>query len=172
MSVGITDFRHVAIVTTDLARMVDFYAGVLGFDVLREFTLDADFFGTGVGVPGASARLAHLRVPGSTAELELLEFAGRPTDPAAAPRADERGYRHITLVVDDIDAAVQHLTAHGVELVSDPIRVGGPAAPGGFAFVYCRDPEGNIVELNQDGAGRSAPSSEGENDPAQAESAP
>lgn len=158
MSIGITQFRHVAIVTTDLAKMVDFYAGVLGFQVLREFVLDAPFFGTGVGVPGASAKLAHLRVPESTAELELLEFDGSAADQPAAPRADELGYRHITLVVDDIDAAVQHLAQHGAELVSDPIRVGGAAAPGGFAFVYCRDPEGNIVELNQEGPSPSAPS--------------
>ena len=44
-----------------------------------------------------------------------------------------------------VDVLVAHLTTHGVEIMGEPaVRYGA----GGFGeSVYCRDPEGNVIEL-------------------------
>jgi extradiol dioxygenase family protein len=61
--------------------------------------------------------------------------------------AEERRLDHICLVIaaPDMDAVVAYLSAAGVETIGDPmVRYG---ARGYGLSVYCRDPEGNVVEL-------------------------
>lgn len=129
--------------------MVSFYTGTLGFEVLRKFDIATDDFRTGVGIPKATARIAHLRFPYSTLELELLHFTHATPPIASDPRTDSPGLRHIAFVVRDLDRAVDLLTAQGISLLSDPITVHAPESVAGIRFVYFQDPEGNIVELNQ-----------------------
>ena len=51
--------------------------------------------------------------------------------------------QHFALRVADIDAARDHLVAHGVE-VSEPTE-----QPGICSQCFFRDPTGNLIELNQ-----------------------
>ncbi len=55
--------------------------------------------------------------------------------------------QHFALCVDDIDAARRDLCAKGV-VVSDVID-----SPGAGRQAFFRDPAGNLIELNQPGAG-------------------
>jgi catechol 2,3-dioxygenase-like lactoylglutathione lyase family enzyme len=59
------------------------------------------------------------------------------------------GYRHIAFIVDDLDKSFEILKGNGVEFFSEPITVSEPESVKGFRFVYFRDPEGNIIELNK-----------------------
>jgi len=42
-------------------------------------------------------------------------------------------------------SAVEHLQAHGVEIVEGPVERHGAQGPG--VSVYCRDPDGSLIEL-------------------------
>lgn len=57
--------------------------------------------------------------------------------------------RHIALAIEDIDEAYRQLKELGIEFISEPICVTDPPSLAGFKFAYFKDPEGNIIELNQ-----------------------
>ena len=64
---------------------------------------------------------------------------GDPDAPANTP-----GIRHLTFAVDDIDAAVASVRAHGRELVGDVENYENISR-----LCYVRGPEGIILELAQ-----------------------
>ncbi|WP_040496331.1 VOC family protein [Ilumatobacter nonamiensis] len=110
--------HHVSLNVTDATESIRFYVDVLGLSV-RDDRPDFPFDGAWLQ---AGDQQIHL--------LEVDEFV--PPDG-----------QHFALGVDDIDAAVAHLAAHGVE-VSDPKRVDDVCRQ---AFFH--DPTGNLIELNQ-----------------------
>ena len=144
----IKKFRHVAIVVRDLDRMVNFYTQTLGFLVKRRFAIGNEDFRKGIGLPDAEAIVAHLMVPNSDVEIELLQF--RETKNLSSPSpANTQGYRHFALVVDDLTESWKDLKEKGISFLSEPIAVEEPKEVAGFQFVYFLDPEGNIIELNE-----------------------
>jgi catechol 2,3-dioxygenase-like lactoylglutathione lyase family enzyme len=65
-----------------------------------------------------------------------------PAPPAYAP-VNTLGYRRVMFAVDDIDALVAHMRAHGVELIGE-MRYGDT-----YKLAYIRGPEGIIVALSE-----------------------
>ena len=57
-------------------------------------------------------------------------------------RRTPRGLRHLAFAIDDIDAVVAGVRAHGRELVGEMERYGDS-----YRLCYVRGPEGMIVEL-------------------------
>ncbi len=51
--ISISEFRHVAIVVKDISRMIDFYTGLLGFNVKRKLEIESDDFRKGIAIPNA-----------------------------------------------------------------------------------------------------------------------
>ncbi len=143
-------FRHVAIVANDLSKLIDFYTQTLGFKVKRRYETKSADFQNGVGVPGAEAMGVHLTIPNSDAEMEMFQFTAPVLNSASTPLpANQLGYRHMALVVANIQEAYLELKSKGITFLSEPITFKEPKEIAGFQFVYFRDPEGNIVELNQ-----------------------
>jgi catechol 2,3-dioxygenase-like lactoylglutathione lyase family enzyme len=133
----VTRYSHTGQCVRDLERTRAFYVEVLGF----EEVLDLDVSGS------QSAKLLRLPEPirlhtvylrRDGFVLELLEFA----DPEPLPTRDrsvlEPGLTHISVGVDDLDAACAAVEAHGGSVLEDS-RL--PNA------VFVRDPEGQLVEL-------------------------
>ena len=147
--INIRRFRHVAIIVEDLDRMVEFYTGVLGLKLKRDFEIESEEFRKGIGIRDAKARGAHLMVPDSNVEIELFQFIEKQSVKGKTSIANMIGYRHIAFIVDDLEKAVEILKRNGVEFFSEPITVNEPESVRGFRFVYFRDPEGNIIELNK-----------------------
>ena len=84
-----------------------------------------------------------VETPDGHGRLELSKFHA-PPGPGGdrqAP-ANTPGIRHLAFVVDDIDAVVARLEAHGAELVGEVERYGDI-----YRLCYVRGPEGIIVEL-------------------------
>jgi catechol 2,3-dioxygenase-like lactoylglutathione lyase family enzyme len=149
MAIECGGLLHVAMVTGDVDRLRDFYADLFGAEVLKTLDLRTARFAEGVGVPGATARTVHLRLPGAETVLELTQYArAAPSGQPRAP-ADTTGLRHIALRVADIAAAAGELHRRGVEVVGGPVEVDAPAEAKGTRFLYFRDPDGNLVELIQ-----------------------
>ena len=53
--ISISEFRHVAIAVKDISRMIDFYTGLLGFDIKRKFEIESDDFRKGITILNAKA---------------------------------------------------------------------------------------------------------------------
>ena len=138
-----------AIVVKDLDRMVEFYTTVLGLELKRNFEIESEEFRKGIGIRDAKARGAHLMVPDSNVEIELFQFIDNQGAKGKTSIASMIGYRHMAFIVDDLEKAVEILKGNGVEFFSEPITVNEPESVRGFRFVYFRDPEGNILELNK-----------------------
>jgi glyoxylase I family protein len=148
-SMNIKKFRHIAIIVQSMEAMLPFYRDILGFRIKKDFNISNPEFQKGIGLPDASARCVHLALPESTVELELFEF-----DPPNNRNDDyhvinDSGFRHIALVVQNLDEAVAELKQKGVVFYSTPVRFEAPKEIKGFCFVYLKDPDGNFIELNE-----------------------
>jgi catechol 2,3-dioxygenase-like lactoylglutathione lyase family enzyme len=139
--------HHTGLTVTDLQSSLDFYCGVVGFEILFAQEKRGGYLADIVGYPDAHVRMAQLVLPGSEHRLELFEYvAPEPVVRRAEPR--ETGLTHVCLVVDDIVETTRRLAAGGAAAPAEPVPVDTGANAGGRA-VYVRDPDGVILELFQ-----------------------
>lgn len=133
---------HVGVVVEDLAAAVEFFVE-LGLEPQGEGSVEGDWVDRIVGLDGVRAELTMLRTPDGHGRLELAKFHSPPaqSDERHAP-ANALGIRHVSFAVDDIDATLVGLRAHGAELVGELVRYGDS-----YRLCYVRGPEGIIVEL-------------------------
>lgn len=127
---------HVAITVRDMDVALGFYRDLLGCEVLGQLLLD-----------GGARKLVYLRC--GRAYLEL--FADRPPEGRtdAAPRgragavaARPLGFQHVAFHATDVDAVATRLAGAGVAFELAPLD-----AAGDVRLAFCRDPDGNLVEL-------------------------
>lgn len=141
----------VGFTVADLDREVEFFTRVLTFDKTAEFEVSGAEYERLVGVFGARARVATLRL--GDERLELTQFlaptTGRPIPPDS--RSNDRWFQHIAIVVTDIDAAYARLRERGVAHASTcPQRLPDwNRNAGGIRAFYFKDPEGHVLELIQ-----------------------
>jgi len=141
---------HVNIVVEDLSAMTAFYREVLGLRVTREITISGDWIGATTGLENVEAEVVYLEAE-SGAALELIRYRSpEGWRPEGLGEANTKGLRHFAFRVGDLEAVVASLRTAGVEPVSDIQKV--PTAQVDFAqrqkrIIYCRDPEGNLLEL-------------------------
>ena len=96
-----------------------------------------------VGLVGVRSDIAMMRMPDGHGRLELSKFHTPPAT-TAEPNApvNRLGMGRIMFAVDDIDAAVARLQAHGAELVGEVVQY-----EDSYRLCYLRGPEGIIVAL-------------------------
>lgn len=153
---GLSHVDHVALTIPDLDAGVRFYCDVIGgTELYRIGPFDAadmprmpdgrDWTDAHVNVQGARLTIAMIRI-GPNLMLELFQYdkpADRRTEP---PRNCDYGGHHIAFKVDNLDAAIAYLGAHGVRVMAGPIVLAeGPCA--GLRVNYFLDPWGNQLEL-------------------------
>ena len=130
MSIRITGLDHLVLRVRDLERMIDFYVGVLGAEVLWR---------------RPDIGLVHLKVGSDL--LDLVPVDGTlGKKGGAAPGVEGRNLDHFCFRVEPFDQAtiVRHLSDHGVAIGEIRERFG---AEGTGISIYLADPENNIVEL-------------------------
>ena len=134
--------EHVGVVVEDLEAAKAFFLA-LGLELEGEVSVDGPTVDRINGLEGVRADIAMMATPGGDTKLELAKYHS-PPDPAGdrhAP-ANTPGIRHILFAVDDIDAALAGLQAHGAELVGEVENYEDI-----YRLCYLRVPEGIIVEL-------------------------
>jgi catechol 2,3-dioxygenase-like lactoylglutathione lyase family enzyme len=144
----IRGIHHVAICTPDLDRLTAFYTDVFGFEpVMEGGWKDRPIIDRIIGLDRSEARQVMLRA--GNAYLELFEYTSptpRPADPTR--RASDHGYTHFCIDVVDIDAEYERLSAAGMTFHSPP-PTSEELGSGRLRAIYARDPDGNIVELQE-----------------------
>ena len=121
----ILGIQQIAVGASDKNRLRRLWVDTLGFTPKSEFksekeNVDEDILEIGHG--------AH------AVEIDIMQ----PIDPAKKPRVDDPALNHIGLWVDDLKAAVDHLTAKGMRFTPGGIRKG--AAGYDVCFIH---PKGN-----------------------------
>lgn len=119
--------HHVAIIAGDYARSRRFYTEVLGLRVVHE-----------VFRAGRQSYKLDLALPDGT-QVELFSF---PSPPPRPSYPEACGLRHLALRVDDMEASLAALAAHGV--AAEPVRI-DPFT--GARFTFLADPDGLPIEL-------------------------
>jgi len=133
---------HVGIVVEDLPAAIGFFVA-LGLELQSEASVGGDWVGRVIGLDDVEAEIAMLQTPDGQGRIELARFGSPPAragDRQAA--ANTAGLRHVTFAVDDLEAAVAGLKAHGAELVGEVVRY-----ENSYLLCYVRGPEGILVEL-------------------------
>ena len=143
----ITGAHHTSFTVSDIERSLEFYAGLLGCQVLWRRDIEEQYFRDIVGFPECRVKAAHLRLPGTAHILELFEYI-TPRGAPADVRTNNPGSAHIALLVDDLPALYTALASKGVRFRSAPIMVDAGANRGGRS-VYALDPDGITIELFQ-----------------------
>jgi methylmalonyl-CoA epimerase len=125
---------HIGIAVKNLDAALAFYRDALGLEIEPAEE-----------VPSQRVR-AHF-IPVGEPAIELLEATA--DDSAIAKYIEKRGpgIHHITLRVDDIDAALRQLKARDVRLVDESPRPGAEGAL--VAFIHPASAHGVLVELKQ-----------------------
>jgi catechol 2,3-dioxygenase-like lactoylglutathione lyase family enzyme len=133
---------HVGIVVDDLAAATAFFTE-LGLKTQGEWSVEGDWVDRIVGLEGVRVDAAMMETPAGHGRLELVKFQA-PSGPGGDPQAPANtpGLRHLAFAVDDIDAVLAGLGAHGAELVGEVERY-----EDSYRLCYIRGPEGIIVEL-------------------------
>jgi catechol 2,3-dioxygenase-like lactoylglutathione lyase family enzyme len=140
----IRGIHHTAISTGDLERALGFYRDLLGFEVVMDWTWPEGTAGMNLThqLPETSGRVALLGL--GNAMLELFEYATPPPAPRAADRRMvDHGITHLCLDVDDLDAEFVRLREAGVSFHCEPVDYGT------VKVTYMRDPDGNVLELQE-----------------------
>jgi len=129
---------HVGVVVDDLEAAIAFFVE-LGMELEGEAPIEGRWVDRVVGLDGVRVDIAMMRTPDGHGRLELTKFH-TPTAVSAEPEnapGNTLGLRSIMFAVDDIDATVAGLRAHGAELVGevaqyqDSYRLCSSAAPRG-----------------------------------------
>ena len=139
---NVIGFHHVDLVVPDIDGAKTFYMALLDLELYSESSWDGDNSGFNqvVGLEQSSARLCMLK--GSNGFLELFEYSSPTGTNAGQSQANDIGFRHLCVVVNDVDVALQRCIELGGSKMNDPYSV-----TGGATAVYCRDPYGNLLEM-------------------------
>ncbi len=140
----IRGIHHVAVHVRDLDRMIRFYKDAFGFELVGEpFGWEKnEFIDRIVDVPDSAARGAMLRC--GSCYMELFEYSA-PAPVSSRPlQPYDKGYTHFCVDVTEIEQEYERLRGLGMSF-SQP----GPIDVGHVKTIYGRDPEGNLIEIQQ-----------------------
>jgi len=137
-------FSHVGLCVSDLDRSLRFYRDGLGFELVGSHGV-GDEFGPLMELDGVRLESRFLRRDGVSIELLCFTAPGH-TGAATRRPMNQLGLTHLSIRVDDVDAAVASLEALGGTVVGATRTTLG-AGDARLEFVYCCDPDGVRIEL-------------------------
>jgi len=117
--IKIKDYNHIGIVVRDLEKCKHFYGGILGMKTILRPPFN---------FPG------HWYQIGPGTQLHLMVY----------DETIPQTMRHTALEAEDLGKAVEHLKANGVAIVEGPGK-----RFDGSDFLFCKDPDGNLVEITK-----------------------
>lgn len=141
-------FAHTNIVARDWKALADFYIDVFGCrGKPPERNLSGEWLDRATGLRGAALEGAHLLLPGHGENGPTLEiFSYRGMEERGPIAANHTGLTHIAFEVEDVDRTLDEAMKHGGTALGTVVERTIEGA-GDLKFVYFRDPEGNIVEI-------------------------
>lgn len=140
-------FSHLCIVARDADRLAAFYRTVFECEERRPGkVISGANVSRGIGLPVSGIYSIWLSLPAVESPfLEIQQYEGM-TAPTLPP-ANQPGYRHMSFMVGDIRSKSAEVVAAGGTKLGEITNVGTAEQP--FLAVYMRDPEGNVIEIEE-----------------------
>ncbi len=141
-------YVHTNIIAENWKSLAQFYIDVFECEpVLPERDLSGEWIDKLTMLQGARLKGIHLKLPGykdgPTLEIfEYNEISGNPS----SPLINNKGLAHIAFHVSDVDIALDNLIANGGQRYGEIVEKKYDGI-GTVRAVYAKDPEGNIIEL-------------------------
>lgn len=150
----ISHLIHTCIVCSDFDRSLDFYTRVLGAQVAGVASSgEAAPLSAAMGAPARRRWRGAMLYWGErtrTSYVDLISYdEGGDETPPPPRRAIDPGYSRLCLRCTDLDAALAHLRANDVTLVSDPVDLTIESRP--HRILFFQDPDGTLLELSERG---------------------
>jgi catechol 2,3-dioxygenase-like lactoylglutathione lyase family enzyme len=128
-------FDHIGVAVRDLARMTAFYTDVLGMRLERSFERPEKQVDGVMLIDDSGYRVELVHRP---------DPQPRPNAENPLEAADQLGFYHFCLCVDDVDAVHADLLARGAVEFAAP---GDSPRGAGARVSHVLDPERNVIEL-------------------------
>jgi len=134
--------RHTGLVVSDLERALEFWCGVLDFEVLTRMNEEGPFLDAMMGLEGVKVTTVKLNAPDGGI-LELLNFQSHPDKKAWLGEPFSTGLTHIALTVDDIENKIKAMKEFGCG-ISNSCQL---SPDGKVKVIYAKGPENLLIEL-------------------------
>ena len=141
-------FAHTNIVAKNWRQLSDFYIRVFDCKVKPpERRFSGSWLDQATGLHNARLEGVHLLLPGHGDNGPTLEiFSYQDMHECNSKMANHLGLTHIAFEVDDVDQAFDIAMKNDGQLLGE-VTEKAVEGVGVLKFVYLRDPEGNIVEI-------------------------
>ncbi len=139
---------HVSLTARNVEGLAAFYVNTFGFVVKRELrSFSGVKYSRGNGLNGISISSIWLHLPEHPMPfLEIMSYS-QSTD-RGTPAVNDPGFGHLALLVKNLEESCADVLSCGGSMQGDVTNLGSEGAP--ILVVYVRDPEGNVIELEQD----------------------
>lgn len=141
-------FAHTNIVSTNWRALVSFYEQTFDCKIVPPIRHQSgDWLDQGTGLQGAKLEGAHLLLPGhgeAGPTLEIYQYEKIHDQDILPPNA--RGFGHLAFEVESVPEVLQAVENNGGSVQGVVTQHEVPGV-GEISFVYARDPEGNLLEL-------------------------
>ncbi|MCL1830967.1 MAG: VOC family protein [Oscillospiraceae bacterium] len=138
---------HIGITVTNINEFSAFYEKYFGFTLKRTGTFPPEFIADAPSLyrleKGAYSDFGFLESPNGIV-LELFQF--NPILSVEDPLWNKPGYHHICLKVDSVLDTYKRMSDEGVEFYFEPKPLGH--IPNAY-WVFLKDPDGNMIELQE-----------------------
>ena len=140
----ITEIRHTGLVVFDLDRALLFWRDLLGFRVERIMDEAGPHIDLMMGLKDVKVTTVKMTAP-EGGMIELLHFKSHPDKPNWLGTPFSTGFTHIAMTVSDMESLHKDLVKAGVIFAGPPQY----SPDGAVKMIYCRGPEGVLLELVQ-----------------------
>ncbi|MBT8306330.1 MAG: VOC family protein [Maribacter sp.] len=141
-------FAHTNIVSVNWKELVDFYVKTFECKIIPPIRRQSGkWLEKGTGLENAQLEGAHLLLPGYGQKgptLEIYQYGNIEKQDFVPP--NKRGFGHIAFEVENVALILDTLERNGGKALGE-ITKRTIKDVGEITFVYARDPEGNLIEL-------------------------
>jgi catechol 2,3-dioxygenase-like lactoylglutathione lyase family enzyme len=141
-------YTHTNIAAKDWRTLADFYIQVFGCLIKPPHrNLSGKWLDRATGLENAQLEGIHLVLPGYAENAPTLEIFTYTDMHSRKPlMANHTGFTHIAFEVEDVDTTYAKAIGLGAMELGRPTEKAIEGV-GVLKFVYLRDPEGNIIEI-------------------------
>lgn len=141
-------FAHTNIVSTNWKKLADFYVKTFDCKIVPPIRKQSGLWlDKGTGLKNAKLEGAHLLLPGygeNGPTLEIFQYENVEKQNFVSP--NKRGFGHIAFEVESVEEVLNDLETNGGKSFGE-ITKKVVKDVGEITFIYTRDPEGNLIEL-------------------------
>ena len=141
-------FAHTNIVSVNWKKLADFYLKTFDCKIVPPIRKQSgEWLEKGTGLENAKLEGVHLLLPGygeNGPTLEIYQYTNIQSQEPILP--SKRGFGHIAFEVEDVEKTLESLINNGGKAFGE-ITKRRVQDIGEITFIYARDPEGNLIEL-------------------------